>query len=181
MTVSVARLTHALNFAARKHSDQRRKGAQAEPYINHLIEVADLLARAGADEETLLAGILHDTVEDTETTYDELKREFGENVADIVMECTDDKSLEKQVRKQLQVEHAPHKSASAKMVKMADKISNLRSILLSPPPAWDDARKLEYFEWSNRVILGCRTANSQLADVYDGLYKQGLAKFKPAA
>lgn len=181
MTAPVQSLTRALMFAAQKHTDQRRKGARAEPYVNHLIEVADLLAQhtGGKDTELLLAGILHDTVEDTKTTYAELKKEFGENVADIVMECTDDKNLPKQERKRLQVENAPHKSDRAKMVKMADKISNLAAILDSPPPDWSQTRKLEYFNWAKDVVDACRGINEGLEDTFDKLHTKGVAKFAP--
>lgn len=183
MTAPVQSLTRALMFAAQKHTDQRRKGARAEPYVNHLIDVVDTLARhtGGADVELLMAGALHDTIEDTGTTYEELKRAFGENVADIVRECTDDKSLPKMERKRLQAENAPHKSERARMVKMADKISNLKSILESPPPDWDDTRKLEYFNWSKSVVDGCRGVNTGLEQEFDDLHKKGLATFKPKA
>jgi len=179
MTSPVPNLTRALMFAAQKHTDQRRKGARAEPYVNHLIEVVDLLARhtGGANEAVLLAGALHDTVEDTATTREELVKAFGENVADIVMECTDDKSLPKMERKRLQVEHAPHKSDNAKMVKMADKISNLKAILESPPPDWSDARKLEYFNWAKDVVDGCRGVNAGLEKEFDRLHVRGIKKF----
>lgn len=174
-------LTKAMNFAALKHINQRRKGEAAEPYLNHLTEVCDLLASNGADINTIVAGVLHDTIEDTETKRDELVREFGENVADIVCEATDDKSLPKHERKQLQIEHAAHASASAKQVKMADKISNLRSILNSPPPDWAVERKLEYFNWAKKVVDNCRAANAELAATFDKTYKQGVKQFKPAA
>lgn len=172
-------LSKALLFAAKKHTDQRRKGERAEPYVNHLIEVVDLLAThtGGTDGVLLAAGALHDTIEDTNTKYDDLKREFGENIADIVQECTDDKSLPKAERKRLQVEHAPHKSDRAKMVKMADKISNLRSILDSPPPDWSETRKREYFNWAKDVIDGCRGVNAGLEKEFDETYKKGAQKF----
>ncbi|MDP2206098.1 MAG: HD domain-containing protein [Alphaproteobacteria bacterium] len=181
MTAPIPSLTRALMFAAQKHTDQRRKGERAEPYVNHLIDVVDTLARHtdGADVDLLMAGALHDTIEDTETKYEELKREFGENVADIVRECTDDKSLPKAERKRLQAENAPHKSERARMVKIADKTSNLRSILDSPPPDWDNARKLEYFDWSKSVVDGCRGINAGLEREFDDLHKKGTAKFTP--
>lgn len=180
MTANVPNLTRALMFAAQKHTDQRRKGDRAEPYINHIIEVVDVLAQhtQGVNTDVLMAGALHDTVEDTDTSYSELVKEFGENVADIVMECTDDKSLPKMERKRLQVENAPHKSDNAKMVKMADKISNLKTILQSPPPDWSDTRKLEYFNWARDVVDGCRGVNAGLEDTFDKLHVQGVRKFK---
>lgn len=173
------KLTRAMSFAAQKHTDQRRKGARAEPYINHLVEVVDLLVQhtGGQDIDLLCAGMLHDTVEDTDTTKEELVRAFGENVADIVMECTDDKHLPKETRKRLQVEHAPHKSDAAKMVKMADKISNLRAILTSPPPDWSEQRKQEYFTWAKAVVDGCRGVNAGLEKEFDSVYKKGAAHY----
>lgn len=176
-------LTKALNFAAQKHIDQRRKGERAEPYINHLTEVGELLAKftSGADPVLVAAGFLHDTIEDTKTTYEELVRAFGENVADIVRETTDDKSLPKAERKRLQIEHAAHASDAAKQVKMADKISNLRAILTSPPQDWSAERKLEYFHWAKKVVDNCRSANAGLAACFDDVYKQGVKAFRPAA
>ena len=175
-------VTQAMNFAAQKHVDQRRKGVRQEPYFNHLAEVAALLAEhtGGTDVELILAGLLHDTIEDTNTTREELVRAFGENVADIVCEVTDDKSLPKAERKRQQVEHAPHRSDKAKMVKMADKISNLRAILESPPPDWSEERKLEYFTWAKAVVDGCRGANKGLEGEFDRVYKRGITTFQPA-
>jgi (p)ppGpp synthase/HD superfamily hydrolase len=181
MPASFSKISKALFFAAQRHTDQRRKGERSEPYVNHLIEVVDLLARNGADEDTIVAGALHDTIEDQGVTRAELVREFGENVADIVCECTDDKSLPKAERKRLQAANAPHKSDGAKMVKMADKTSNLNSTLNSPPADWSDARKLEYFEWSKQVIDGCRGINTGLEQEYDRAYSKGVAVFKKAA
>jgi (p)ppGpp synthase/HD superfamily hydrolase len=183
MTEPARKLSKALLFAAKKHTDQRRKGERAEPYVNHLIEVVDLLAQHtdGKNADLLCAGALHDTIEDTGTKYEELKREFGENVADIVRECTDDKSLPKAERKRLQAANAPHKSDNAKMVKMADKTSNLRSILESPPPDWTLERKLEYFTWAKSVVDGCRGVNAGLEGEFDRTYKQGMKTFGLAA
>jgi (p)ppGpp synthase/HD superfamily hydrolase len=179
MTEPAQKLTRAMLFAAKKHTDQRRKGERAEPYVNHLIEVADLLAQHtdGKNTDLICAGILHDTIEDTGTKYEELKKEFGENVADIVKECTDDKSLPKQERKRLQIVNAPHKSDEAKMVKMADKISNLRSILDSPPPDWDLSRKQQYFDWAKQVVDGCRGVNAALEMEFDNTYSRGVKTF----
>ena len=157
-------IARALDFAARRHSHQRRKGEAQEPYINHLAEVALLLAEAtdGADPVLVAAGLLHDTIEDVGVSHEELVREFGREVADLVLEVTDDKRLPKDERKRLQVEHAPHKSARARMLKIADKTSNLRSIQNSPPSDWDDRRKQDYFEWAARVVAGCRGVNARL-------------------
>ena len=131
-----ARLLAAIEFASRKHSTQRRKDGDASPYINHPIAVAHLLADTGGVTElvTLMAAVLHDTIEDTETTPSELAEHFGPIVLKVVEELTDDKTLDKAVRKQLQIEHAPHLSARAKAIKLADKIANLRDVMESPPP-----------------------------------------------
>ncbi len=115
----------------------------------------------------MLAGLLHDTIEDTETTYDELVSEFGTVVADLVAEVTDDKSLEKAKRKRRQVESAPNKSDWAKMIKIADKTSNLRSIIESPPTDWSPERRREYFEWAREVVSGCRGVNVTLDAWFD--------------
>jgi GTP diphosphokinase / guanosine-3',5'-bis(diphosphate) 3'-diphosphatase len=176
---AIVHLTRALEFAARKHRDQRRKGATAEPYINHLAEVARLVAEAtaGQDPVVVTAALLHDTIEDTKTTAEELSREFGPQVAAIVEEVTDDKRLPKAERKRLQVENAPHKSPRAKLIKIADKISNLRAILASPPVDWDSARKREYFEWSVRVVAGCRGVSRALEAQFDEVSRTGSAEF----
>ena len=162
----------AVAFAADKHRNQRRKDADASPYINHPIALANVLANeGGVDDATVLcAAVLHDTIEDTETTADEIRALFGPKVAAVVLEVTDDKSLEKQVRKQRQVEHAPHISTEAKLVKLADKISNLRDILASPPADWSAERKQTYFEWAARVVAGLRGVHPGLESVFDGLY-----------
>ncbi len=175
MTNAVLNLTKALDFAARKHIDHRRKGEREEPYVNHLAEVARLLADAtdGDDLDLVLAGLLHDTIEDTKTTYDELVNEFGTVVADLVAEVTDNKSLEKAERKRRQVETAPSKSNRAKMIKVADKTSNLRSIAASPPKDWSAERKREYFEWAGEVVSGCRGVNATLEHWFDEAHASG--------
>ena len=143
-------LIAALAFAADKHKNQRRKDADASPYINHPIALANLLLNeAGVeDQRVLVAAILHDTIEDTDTTEQELVKHFGKDVADIVLEVTDDKALPKAERKRLQIEHAAHISRRAKLVKLADKICNLRDITASPPADWSIQRKQEYFDWA---------------------------------
>jgi len=167
-----ALILKAAQFAAEKHRDQRRKDADASPYINHPIALANLLANEGGvtDEEVLCAALLHDTIEDTETTADELRVNFGDAITAIVLEVTDDKTLPKADRKRLQVEHAPHASLKAKQVKLADKICNLRDILASPPADWPLDRKQEYFDWAARVVAGARDAHADLAEVFDQLY-----------
>lgn len=183
MSDDVLALTRALMFAARKHADQRRKGAAAEPYVNHLADVALLVAEAtgGTDVIAVVAALLHDTLEDTPTTREELEREFGPEVAAVVTEVTDDKSLPKAERKRLQVEKAAFKSDRAKLVKVADKTSNLRSILESPPVGWDVARRRDYFEWAHRVVAGCRGVNPRLEDWFDDAYTAGMAGLKDEA
>ena len=162
----------AVAFAAEKHRNQRRKDADASPYINHPIALANVLANEGGiqDLSVLCAAILHDTIEDTETTADELEGLFGSKVTSIVLEVTDDKSLEKHVRKQRQIEHASHISHEAKLVKLADKICNLRDILASPPADWSAERKQTYFDWSAQVIAGMRGTHAGLELIFDGLY-----------
>ncbi|CAK0747216.1 HD domain-containing protein [Azospirillaceae bacterium] len=170
-------VVQALDFAAHKHTDQRRKGERAEPYVNHLAEVARLLAEAtdGADPALVAAGLLHDTIEDTLTTRDEIAALFGEEIATVVVEVTDDKSLTVSERKQAQILNAPKKSTRGKMVKLADKTSNLRSMVSSPPYGWPLSRQLAYFEWAAAVVAGCRGVNDRLEKAFDDAYQTGLA------
>jgi (p)ppGpp synthase/HD superfamily hydrolase len=165
----LALVTRAADFAARRHVSQVRKGAAREPYLNHLAEVAALLAEsADAPDATLVAaGWLHDTVEDTATEREELAEIFGEEIASLVAEVTDDKSLPKQERKRLQIETAPHKSPRAKALKIADKISNVRSLMVSPPDNWERARLIDYVDWAEKVVRGCRGVNARLEALFD--------------
>ena len=164
----------AMAFAADKHRDQRRKDAEASPYINHPIALANVLANeAGVeDERVLVAAILHDTIEDTETTEKELVRNFGQEVADIVLEVTDDKNLPKAERKRLQVEHAPTLSRRARLIKLADKTANLRDVASSPPADWPLERKREYFDWAKAVVDGVRGVHPELERIFDEAYRQ---------
>jgi len=159
----------ALAFAAHKHRDQRRKDEGASPYINHPIALADILVNEGGvtDHVVLCAAILHDTIEDTETTYEELISVFGKDIADVVNEVTDDKSLDKAERKLLQIEHAAHASPRAKLVKLADKTCNLREIAATPPADWSEQWRNEYFDWAQRVVAGMRGQNSALEAAFD--------------
>ncbi|MDH5632090.1 MAG: HD domain-containing protein [Gammaproteobacteria bacterium] len=163
----------ALDFAADKHRHQRRKGAEASPYINHPIDLANVLWHEGGvtDAVVIAAAILHDTIEDTETTIDELRNLFGERICEIVLEVTDDKDLPPDQRKRIQVEKAPHASHMAKQVKLADKICNLRDILAYPPHGWDAGRKRRYFDWALDVVNGLRGANESLEQAFDEVYK----------
>lgn len=167
---NLPKLLEATTFSAKKHRFQRRKGINAEPYINHPLEVANLIANVGKieDYDILMAAILHDTVEDTETTAEELTELFGENVCKMVLEVTDDKSLPKHERKLLQIEHAPHLSEGAKLVKLADKISNVRDVMTNPPD-WTEERKAEYVVWAKKVVAGLRGVNKNLEDYFDEL------------
>jgi guanosine-3',5'-bis(diphosphate) 3'-pyrophosphohydrolase len=162
----------AVAFAADKHRAQRRKDAEASPYINHPIALAHVLAFEASvnDERVLVAAILHDTIEDTKTTFEELKERFGLSIAKIVAEVTDDKSLPKQKRKRLQIEHAPHLSRRAKLVKLADKICNLRDVATSPPIDWPMRRRRKYFDWAKQVVDGLRGAHPRLETLFDEAY-----------
>jgi len=159
-------------FAAKKHSWQRRKDSTGAPYIEHPLEVAALIESVGQinDLPILQAALLHDTLEDTDTTYDELVRTFGAEVADIVREVTDDKSLPKDERKRLQIVHAPHKSRAAKTVKLADKLHNLRSLQHDAPKGWSIARIRGYFVWSHAVVQGLRGTNAGLEAALDKVF-----------
>ena len=173
-TGALGELLRAVHFAADKHRDQRRKGADASPYINHPIEVAEVLARVGgvSDLATLQAGVLHDTVEDTEATFEELEDRFGPDVAALVAEVSDDKSLPSEERKRRQVEHAPRLSRAAKEIKLADKICNVRDVQSDPPASWDLERRLGYLDWTAAVVEGCRGANAALEGRYDQVLRE---------
>ena len=166
-------LLQAVNFAAEKHINQRRKNATKSPYINHPIGVATLLSEVGVtDLVTLQAAVLHDTVEDTKTTFEEIEQLFGKDVCDVVREVTDDKSLPKDQRKKEQVNHAPHASSRARLVKLADKLHNLSEILVTPPP-WSPERIQGYFIWSRKVAHGLQNsdhANRALERVLETLF-----------
>jgi len=166
-----ALLIKAISFAAEKHKNQRRKDVEASPYINHPIGLANVLANEGeiANIDALCAAILHDTIEDTETTEAELRDIFGDKITSIVLEVTDDKTLPKDLRKQLQIEHALKASIEAKLVKLADKICNVRDILSSPPSEWSEERKLEYIEWASKVVAQLKGTNVALESVFNKL------------
>jgi (p)ppGpp synthase/HD superfamily hydrolase len=137
--------------------------------------VATLLATLGGvgDVATLMAAVLHDTIEDTDTTAEELAGEFGDAVSALVVEMSDDRRLPQDERKRLQVQHAPTASAAAKMIKLADKICNVRDVTASPPAGWDIERRREYLDWSERVIAGCRGCNAALEARYDEVLRDG--------
>jgi GTP diphosphokinase / guanosine-3',5'-bis(diphosphate) 3'-diphosphatase len=174
-------VSQAACFAAERHSGQTRKGARGLPYINHLAEVAALVAMQtdGEDANLVAAAWLHDTVEDTDTSRTEIAARFGEDVAALVMEATDDKSLPKQERKRLQEVTAAHKSARAKILKIADKLSNVREILADPPHDWDLQRRHDYVAWAARVVSGLRGHAPQLEAEFDRAAELALAAFQP--
>jgi guanosine-3',5'-bis(diphosphate) 3'-pyrophosphohydrolase len=177
-STAVGPLLAAANFAAQRHSAQRRKGDQRIPYINHPIEVARIIAEEGGVviPAVLIAALLHDTVEDTETTIDEIAAQFGQEVASIVAEVTDDKNLPKHERKRLQVANASKKSVGAKVVKLADKTANLRDILTNPPADWTVERQLQYARWAQAVGAGLRGVNEPLEKAMDEAIERILEK-----
>jgi guanosine-3',5'-bis(diphosphate) 3'-pyrophosphohydrolase len=172
---TLALILKALHFSANKHRDQRRKDFDASPYINHPIEVAELLSSVGEvrDLITLQGAILHDTIEDTQTTGEELEALFGKDVRHLVEEVTDDKRLPKQERKKLQIEHAPNLSLRAKQVKLADKIANVKSVTETPPVDWSLQRRLEYLDWTEQVVAGLRGCCPALECLYDKILADG--------
>lgn len=171
-TNELALIITALEFASKKHKDQRRKDAEASPYINHPIALAKVLCIEGqiTDHKVICGALLHDTIEDTETTEAELIAIFGKSITKIVLEVSDDKSLPKAERKLMQIEHARHASKRAKLVKLADKISNLRDILNSPPADWSVQRKQDYFDWAKQVVDQVRDSSKKLSKTFDDVY-----------
>ncbi len=170
-------LLRALDFAAARHRDQRRKDAAASPYINHPIALANVLWHEGGVRElaVVIAAVLHDTVEDTETTVDELRALFGPEIAGVVAEVTDDRTLPREERKRLQIEHAPHLSLAARQVKLADKLCNLRDILDSPPADWSRERRAAYVAWTAEVVAGLRGACPPLEAAFDAVQARWAA------
>jgi guanosine-3',5'-bis(diphosphate) 3'-pyrophosphohydrolase len=171
----LARLLAAVNYSASQHRAQRRKGATASPYVNHPIEVAHELTGVGGidDVEVLMAAVLHDTVEDTGTSPAQLEELFGVAVRRLVEEVTDDRSLPKPERKRLQIEHTAGMSRGAKLIKLGDKICNVREVQCDPPADWSPARTLEYLEWAAAVVAGCRGTNEHLERKFDELLETG--------
>jgi len=169
MLAGIRLVSEAADLAARRHNGMARKGRGNEPYINHLAEVANLLAAStdGADAELVAAGWLHDTIEDTATTREELAQNFSERVAALVVEVTDDMTLPKSERRRLQVVDAPKKSAGAKLVKIADKISNIRARTLREPTQDERADLIDYLAWAEQVVAGCRGGNAMLDRLFD--------------
>jgi (p)ppGpp synthase/HD superfamily hydrolase len=172
----LALVSRAADYAARRHVNQRRKGANQEPYVNHLAEVAHLLATTAEEPnpQLLAAAWLHDTLEDTcptkedyERTKVEIEKQFGPAILRLVLEVTDDKALPKEVRKRLQVETTAGKSREARLLKLADKASNLFAIAVSPPASWDTARIAAYIKWTEDVVASCRGLNVELEGTFD--------------
>ncbi|KAG3262544.1 guanosine-3',5'-bis(diphosphate) 3'-pyrophosphohydrolase MESH1 isoform X1 [Ictidomys tridecemlineatus] len=174
MGSEAAQLLEAADFAARKHKQQRRKDPEGTPYINHPIGVARILTHEAGitDIVVLQAALLHDTVEDTDTTLDEVEMHFGAQVRRLVEEVTDDKTLPKLERKRQQVEQAPHSSPGAKLVKLADKLYNLRDLNRCTPEGWSEHRVQEYFEWAAQVVKGLQGTNQQLEEALKQLFKE---------
>ncbi len=168
-------LIKALRFSADKHRYQRRKDQARSPYINHPIEVAHLLWEVGHVREinVILAALLHDTIEDTQTAPEEISALFGDEVLALVLEVTDDKSLPRDERKRLQVELASHKSPDAKLIKLADKTCNLHDLVASPPQDWSLGRRREYLKWTEQVVAGLRGTNPALEARYDEELSKG--------
>jgi len=166
---TINKLVEAASFAAKRHTGHHRKGSNQEPYINHPLEVANLLANTGGveDVDVLVAAVLHDTVEDVGVTREEIQERFGDRVAGLVLEVTDDKSLPKAERKRLQVEHAPHLSPGAKLIKLGDKISNVTDVTNHPPADWPLERRREYIDWGEAVVAGLRGTNAGLEAKFD--------------
>jgi GTP diphosphokinase / guanosine-3',5'-bis(diphosphate) 3'-diphosphatase len=171
-------LLRALEYAAQLHRKQRRKDEDQSPYINHPIQVAEILWRIGEVEDTdvLVAAILHDTIEDVGANHDELAKKFNLHIADIVQEVSDDKDLPKEVRKQLQIEHAASISREAKLVKLGDKICNIQDITTHPPAGWPLERKQDYLTWAEQVVAGLRGTNPALEAEFDRHLAEGRAK-----
>ena len=171
-------IVKAIHFASIKHRKQRRKDRSESPYINHPVAVAHAISEVGGvdDPEILAAALLHDTIEDTKTTPEELEKEFGGKVRQYVEEVTDDKSLPKAERKKKQIEHAKTLSKGAALIKLGDKISNVTDVLDNPPADWNDDQRDEYLNWAKKVIENCPKSNDKLEIHFKELIDDGLNK-----
>lgn len=175
------RCIDAARFAAVRHRDQKRKGLYGEPYINHLLEVAQLLTLEGIeDEDVIAAAILHDSVEDVGVTFEELEERFGPRITGFVRELTDDMRLHSHLRKQLEVAHAPNMSAEAQAIKVADKLSNVRAIYSSPPEGWSLERKRDYCEFARALVQSCPEAPKGLVERFEQAYLEVMQRLAPA-
>lgn len=172
-------IAEAIHFATEKHKDQARKDKVGTPYIVHPVSVLSLLTTIGGITDTaiLIGGVLHDTIEDTPTTPKEIKDKFGIEALAYVLECTDDKSLKKQKRKKLQILNAPHKSTGAKLIKIADKISNIADLIINKPKGWTVKRVNKYLDWAVAVVAGLRGINKPLDDLFDQTVARARAKY----
>lgn len=169
----------ALNFSAEQHKLQKRKGDNGVPYINHPIQVVALLSEYESETnyKLLTAAILHDVIEDTTVNKNDVKRYFGDEVANLVSEVTDNMLLPKQIRKSMQVKKAGDLSREAKLIKIADKTCNLKDIV-NLGDTWDVKRKKAYFEWAKKVVDQCRGVNSQLEEYFDKVYREGKEELR---
>jgi guanosine-3',5'-bis(diphosphate) 3'-pyrophosphohydrolase len=176
----ILKLLTAVDFAADKHKFQRRKGQnEMIPYINHPLQIARLIAEHYGTQNTdlLVAAILHDIIEDTETTPEEIEEKFGSHVKDIVLEVSDDKNLNKADRKRLQVENSPRISGEGKIIKLADKICNVKDITAFPPKGWDNERIIEYIRWSRSVINGVKGVNKKMEEIFERVSNEAEEKY----
>ncbi len=180
--MGITQILKAIDFAADKHRAQRRKSAEGVPYINHPISVARILAEVGGvdNEEVLIAAILHDTLEDTETTREELDAAFGSVVRQLVDEVSDDKCLPKAERKRLQIDHAHALSPGAALIKLADKIANVRDLSQTPPVDWSIDRIREYLDWAEKVVGNCPDVNRALLECFTEAVREGRQKLSYA-
>ncbi|MGC9350098.1 MAG: HD domain-containing protein [Anaerolineae bacterium] len=180
--VAFGRFLRAVAFAAEKHSGQRRKGVDRRPYVNHPIAVAQVLWNVGGvrDVATLIAALLHDALEDTHATPDEIAAQFGDEVLALVQEVTDDKSLPKATRKQLQIDHAASLSRPARLIKLADKIQNVYDLGHAPPKAWSQERQSGYVDWADEVVAQLRGTDPALEALYDGVAAEARRRIEDA-
>ncbi|KAL1453382.1 hypothetical protein WDU94_007522 [Cyamophila willieti] len=179
---AIMNIVKATDFASHKHHYQRRKDPEGSPYIEHPVAVAHILTQLGkvSNPVVIMAALLHDTVEDTDTTFEEIDREFGPKVKSVVAELTDNKHMTKDERKRWQILHAAESTHEAKLVKLADKLHNLRDIERSLPVNWTEERKTQYFNWARDVVAGLRGTNAPIEAALDVMFaKYCTATQKP--
>ncbi|MFZ9848658.1 MAG: HD domain-containing protein [Flavobacteriales bacterium] len=173
-------LFKALNYSAEQHKAQRRKGMESVPYINHPIKVTNIITQfiPDASDDLICAAILHDVVEDTDATIDDIKNKFGDAIASIVQEVTDDKSISKAESRRKQIENAPKLSYNAKIIRVCDKISNVRDICGENIPDWDYKTKIEYLNWAEQVVYALDKFHEELQFAFKDEVRWGRLKIK---
>ncbi|EFO18322.1 hypothetical protein LOAG_10172 [Loa loa] len=175
-TDGISLIIEAVDLAARRHRQQRRKDAAQTPYVNHPIGVAYILTSEGqiTDTTTIIAAILHDIVEHTKTTDEEIRKMFGDEIADIVKECTMVRSMKREARMKSELEKASKLSHKAKLVQLADKLNNIRDIERGTPLGWTKQHVTEYIIFAKDLLSKIRGIHGPLESALDDIINKHI-------